>query len=244
MVDFSRAARDHRLAIAQDGQEYWFQLSTDRCIESLIQLTGHDENYRPEAPPEDRFAAIERWKAWWGQKGEAEYAKAHPEVRRVLDQAKATTSEVDPATLPAVVDVAVPDHAAVRYQVPRADATALLRQQKIVTASNAGDSRLRFTSTETASQWFAKPLFVAPKAAPQGRKRLEALEGKRLLLGDDGSEWFWDWDQVPLADVKRRVEEGVVRKGALINGAQVVLVDRRQRVWLIPTGAMETLLRV
>jgi hypothetical protein len=213
---------------------------------TLIRLTGHNEGYRPGAPPEDRFASIDRWKAWWKKGGEAEYLKTHPEVRQVLGQPQAETAEVDPAALPAVVEVADPAHGAVHYQVPRADATALIQQKKIVSTPGTDGPRLRFSSAEAAVQWFAKARPTVPQATGPGRKALEAVEegstGRRVVAGPGGSEWLWDLTIAPVAEVKRRVETVPAGKGAYVAGAQFLLVDRRQRVWLIPRSESESLL--
>ena len=218
----------------------------DRCVEALIRLTGHNEGYRPDAPPNERFASIDRWKVWWQTLGEAEYLKAHREVRRVLGPRQAKSAEADPAALPAVVNVADPAHGAVRYQVPRADAVALIREKKIVALPGTDDPRLRFSSAEAAFQWFAKARPTVPQAKVAAHKALEAVEGsrpgKRLVVGPSGREWLWECKNVPIAEVKRRVEKGAVGRHADIAGAEVVLIDRRHRVWLVPTADMETLL--
>jgi hypothetical protein len=37
----------------------------DEAMQSLVYLTKHSEGYRPDAPEKERFAAMERWLAWW-----------------------------------------------------------------------------------------------------------------------------------------------------------------------------------
>jgi hypothetical protein len=77
--------------------------AADTCIGALIQLTGHDEGYKPGDPAESRFAAIDRWAAWWEKEGKAEYIKKHPEVAIVYGR-KPTLSTVSasrPASRPA-----------------------------------------------------------------------------------------------------------------------------------------------
>jgi len=218
----------------------------DTCMGALIRLTGHNEGYRPDAPPDERFASIDRWRAWWRSAGEAEYLKAHPEVRQVLGPQETETAEVDVAALPAVVDVADPAYGAVHYQVPRAQGTALIQQKKILPSRGAEGPRLRFSSAEAAVEWFAKARPIVPQTNRSARKALEAVEEggprRRVVVGPGGREWLWERANVPIAEVKRRVEEGVAGKHASIAGAQVLLVDGRQRVWLIPTADMETLL--
>jgi hypothetical protein len=55
----------------------------DSCQEALIRLTGHDEGYVAADPDAKRFAAIDRWIAWWTKEGKAAFLKAHPEVAPV-----------------------------------------------------------------------------------------------------------------------------------------------------------------
>lgn len=64
----------------------------DTCMATLIRLTGHDEGYNPIEPVEEkRYAAIDRWIAWWEKEGQAAYVKEHPEVLKVLEE----SSEAD-----------------------------------------------------------------------------------------------------------------------------------------------------
>jgi hypothetical protein len=65
--------------------------AADTCIESLIRLTGHDEGYKGDDPPEQRFAAMDRWLAWWNKEGQAAYLAKHPEVAKVLGKSPPTS---------------------------------------------------------------------------------------------------------------------------------------------------------
>ncbi|MHC4503128.1 MAG: hypothetical protein ACYTFI_07475, partial [Planctomycetota bacterium] len=57
----------------------------DKCLGALIRLTGHNEGYERGDAVEKRYAAIDRWIAWWEREGKAAYLKQHPEVGRVLE---------------------------------------------------------------------------------------------------------------------------------------------------------------
>jgi hypothetical protein len=55
-------------------------LCADESMEALEKLTGQSEGYKFNDPAERRFAAIDRWKAWWQKEGKADFVKKHPEV--------------------------------------------------------------------------------------------------------------------------------------------------------------------
>ena len=77
--------------------------AADTCIGALIRLTGHDEGYKLGDPAESRFAAIDRWAAWWEKDGKAEFIKKHPEVAAVygMKPTPSTVSASRPASRPA-----------------------------------------------------------------------------------------------------------------------------------------------
>lgn len=53
----------------------------DHAMEVLVVMTKHDEGYNWLAPSTKRYAAIDRWLAWWKKGGAKTYLKQHPEVR-------------------------------------------------------------------------------------------------------------------------------------------------------------------
>ncbi|MFH1741936.1 MAG: hypothetical protein ABIH23_23275 [bacterium] len=65
----------------------------DDCMEALVRLTGHNEGYeavlfgKENQSMEKRYAAIDRWIAWWKAEGEEAYCRERPEVLEVLGKA-------------------------------------------------------------------------------------------------------------------------------------------------------------
>ena len=70
--------------------------AADTCMESLIRLTGHDEGYKGDDPPEQRFAVMDRWLAWWRKDGQAAYLAKHSEVAKVQGQDEHATRATQP----------------------------------------------------------------------------------------------------------------------------------------------------
>jgi hypothetical protein len=57
----------------------------DSAMGSLIRLTGHDEGYRKDDAVVARYAAIDRWIAWWNAQGKNAFLAAHPDVKAMYD---------------------------------------------------------------------------------------------------------------------------------------------------------------
>jgi hypothetical protein len=61
-----------------------YYTNADEALETLIEITGHDEGYDLYAREEKRFEAMDRWLKWWKKKGCGEFVKLHPDVAAVI----------------------------------------------------------------------------------------------------------------------------------------------------------------
>lgn len=128
----------------------------DSCLGKLIELTGHNEGYRPGARVDQRFAAIDRWLAWWNKEGRAAYLKQHPEIEPLLADPWSTAESLDANTLPEIVEVSeaggvMPIH----YRIPRPSFLALVHKQAIlVNRLYAVGPQYRFARPEAGVEWF------------------------------------------------------------------------------------------
>ena len=213
----------------------------DRCLEALIRLTGHTEDYVATDPDAKRLAAIDHWFAWWTNEGKAAFLKAHPEVAPVWGDPEERLREVSAAALPPLASVAAAEpRFPVTYDVPRDQAAALVKSGQVEAVRGAdGRPALRFPSAEAAARWFdtAQRTAAPPPAAAEPSLVRIFTGGSNAppCTGPDGRVWVWrtTWDR-SVEEVMREVEAQAGQEMPQVEGARGVLVDSRGRVWIVP----------
>ncbi|MFO8012959.1 MAG: hypothetical protein R6X20_06595 [Phycisphaerae bacterium] len=246
--------------------------AADDCMQALIDLTGHDAGYRKNADAEARLAAIDRWLAWWKREGREAFLAAHPAVRKVAEGGGRRIARLDPADLPPSIWVQWADaDTPIACRVPRESLVRLFTRGDVQARAFTDGSdappapgarhvdhhgrpvtqahqTFRFTSRDAAWRWFeqAHPL---PAETEPDRQPLACLGAsgniESLTLAPGGRAWLWDAYPKQEPDiVRRRVEEGAAsdRPAVTVGGAQILLIDPRDRVWLTRTGDAHRLL--
>ena len=221
----------------------------DKCMGTLISLTNHNEGYKPADAMEERYEAIDRWIDWWRSEGKVAYIKQHPEVAGVIILEGEAIREVDPADLPPLVSVLDSDiDAPIVYEVPRTELVRLV-QQDVVEARLLGNSEhvFQFASRQTAAKWFeqASPL-LPPKNSNRAVPLVSLGRAQRVWgprIGPDGRAWLWRTNyKTSVKELMRSVETAADQESPVIEGAEILSVDRRGRIWLLPDSERRLLL--
>lgn len=211
----------------------------DDCWLRLERLTGHEAGARLTDPPEARFAAMDRWLAWWNSEGAAAFIARHPQARPLLDLA-ASAPKVAAAELPPVVTVGGAGSGSLQYRMSRAEALALVARGDVEAGRVQGQPALRFATAAAAVRWF-------DQARPENTSAVDATNNPLFRLGPaslrgpvpglDGTVWLSQPEvSRGWAEVRAQVEAAVADPGRglkTIEGAEVVLMDTRRRLWLV-----------
>jgi hypothetical protein len=119
---------------------------------------------------------------------------------------------------------------------------ALVSQKAIITGdSSVENSGYRFSTAEAAAKWFSEAHPLVPAANATASPLQEVDVGVDLGFGlsgvtfaADGRPWFWAESYRSATPLKQRVEETAAGKRAWVGGCKVLLIDRSDRVWLVP----------
>ena len=213
----------------------------DIAMDALVAETQHDEGYLPSAERTARFAAIDRWQAWWRKEGRNAFVASHPGTRAAFGHTLELRSDLDPNRLPPLVRVETADpRAPVFYQVPRPDVLALFRSHAIEVQRTTESLRIRFTNSAAEAKWWKSAKPVAPPRHPPGQEPLVRLGDAVLsspVLGPGQQVWLWKDDSfsrhaLPVEEVKQAVERALASGVTVLESAQVLLSDRHGRLWL------------
>jgi len=211
----------------------------DTSMASLIRITGHDEGYVAYAPAKERFAAIDRWIAWWQREGEKAFLAKHPDVLGVMVPPTIPAEEVDLSSAPALVDVRGTDPTVpLSYEVPLADVRRLLATSAIHAVKRDGGSyEFSFRSTADARTWLSRAVPVHPRNATQVEGGVELLSdrlrSRRIVPGTEGRVWARGSKFKPdLSLVRPTVEAAKPNAVTALVGARVLHVDQQGVVWL------------
>ena len=156
------------------------------------------------------------------------------------------------ASLPPMVRVSDADaEVPVTFDVPRGDMSALLHGGSIVRDMQTGTAAFRFASHAAALHWFdtARPVPPWPTngAAPLVRLGAE-WQCQGPLFGPDGRAWLWAWytaKPIPVEQMKRTIESACLaplNREVMLVGAEILWIDKRGRVWLLPYADRDLLL--
>ena len=145
-----------------------------QCLQRLIKTVGHNEGYVAADPIAQRYAAIDRWIAWWNRTGRAEFIALHPDVADAFPAEASRNIAAALAKLPTMVEVLDPrKFTPITYRVPRADLAKLVAENAIEARGDGDELRFRFRSPEAASQWLSRakvPRFRAASEHPAFKK--------------------------------------------------------------------------
>ena len=180
----------------------------DEAIDALVAITGHDARHDFADPPEKRFAAIDRWRAWWDAEGAAAFANAHPELRELALPSAPTDDALARALDVRFVSVASPSMARASFELPPATVRMLLARGEVAARTSAGggvefavvsaDAEAALFGTQSAPQAGDVPSLVVDASEAwidtRGRLWCVARHGDSRLLRFDGR-----WTSVPRA---------------------------------------------
>lgn len=220
----------------------------DKCLLRLTLVTGHDAGTKLKDPPEARFAAMDRWLAWWKTEGASAFAAKYPEAR-VLIEAGTNTVAISAEELPPILSVSGSGSTEVRYRIPRAQGMALVSSGDIAATRTWNQPSLRFRSIEAARQWFAqaRPVPGPTDISQTPLQRVGAASLRGPVVAPNGAVWFSQPQVIQTkAAVRTQVEAALADPNQLvkiIKGAEIVLVDRNQRVWLVTSLSEGTILQ-
>ncbi|MGA2259306.1 MAG: hypothetical protein ABSG53_31925, partial [Thermoguttaceae bacterium] len=155
------------------------------------------------------------------------------------------THKVAPAAPPAMVDVLEADRRCpVHYQIPKADVARLVSQYAIVVTEGVVEAaHYRFASSDAAARWFAEARPFVPWASAKNSPLQKLNIGgpmSHTMAGVtfDAAQRPELWTEISKSDVelKRQVEDVAVGKRSFLTWCRVLLIDREQRVWVLPRG--------
>jgi ligand-binding sensor domain-containing protein len=158
------------------------------------------------------------------------------------DDSAGDRQQVSPAVPSSLVDVLDADRRwPLYYWVPRADLPALIARKVVVSHQAAEGSRYRFASIEAAAAWFAAARPVVPPQ-PGARSALQELNfgvpmcyfNAGMTLDASKRPWFWAQLSNSEDNVKRQIKDAAAGKRQCLMGCEVLLVDRQQRLWVLP----------
>ncbi len=153
------------------------------------------------------------------------------------------TEQVVPAIPSVMVDVLDADHRwPVRYRVPRAAVSELMRGKRLVVEESAAEeARYRFASTEAAEEWFAaaRPIVLGSTGKNSALQEIDfgtSIDHQTggVVFDTNSRAWLWTEFYNSADEVKRQIEEVAAGKPTRIACSKFLLFDRQQRIWVIP----------